>query len=170
MTLTFAVLGASRCGKTGFVNNALEQQKSTGTPLSSSKVSLGGSLYRVQLVEITFDDADFASTRRVIWPKYLNNIPFPSVQGAFCLFDVTDDDSVAQVPQALSKCDGDLFAARHLSEILLWNGSCILVRSPCQKDETGSSHCRISPSIAPLSWSKLTRSASDLALLNNLTS
>lgn len=95
----------SGVGKTGFINNALEQQKSTGAPLSSSKVSLGGNLYRVQLVEITFDAADFASSRRVIWPKYLNNIPFPSVHGAFCLYDVTDDDSVAQIPQALGKYD-----------------------------------------------------------------
>jgi len=83
----------------------LEQQKSTGAPLSSSKVSLGGSLYRVQLVEITFDDADITSSRQVIWPKYLNGIPFPSVQGAFCLYDVTDEDSVAQIPQALGECD-----------------------------------------------------------------
>ena len=89
-------------GKTTFTNNALEQQKSTGTPLSSSKVSLGGSLYRIQLVELTFDDADFSSPR-VIWPKYLNNSPFPSIDGAFCLYDVTEEESIAQIPQALSK-------------------------------------------------------------------
>ena len=65
----------SGVGKTGFINNALEQQKSTGAPLSSSKVSLGGNLYRVQLVEITFDDADFASSRRVHLAKISERHP-----------------------------------------------------------------------------------------------
>lgn len=104
ITLTFAVLGVAGVGKSTFTNNALEQQKSPGSPLSSSKVSLGGSLYRIQLVEITFDDADFSSSRRVIWPNHLNGVPFPSIHGAFCLYDVTEEDSVAQIPQALGEC------------------------------------------------------------------
>jgi hypothetical protein len=146
--LTFVVLGNRGVGKTLFVNNALEQQKSSGTPLSSSKVSLGGSLYRIQLVETTFDVADFNSSRQVLWPKYLNGIPFPAIHGAFCLYDVTDEDSVAQIPQALGTYNQattfsdkvrpvallsqELKPAHIPTEPLLW---CYLVAAP-------HSHCR----------------------------
>lgn len=138
VTLTFVVLGKGGVGSTSFINNALEQQKSSASPLSSSKVSLAGRLYRVQLIEITFDDVDFSGSSQAVWPKYLNGIPFPSIQGAFCLYDVTDDDSVAQIPQALGKLSLE-YSLRimphnyHITE---------LSNYPCQRSETGSYHCR----------------------------
>ncbi len=101
--LNFVCLGNRSVGKSTFIGNALEQQRPSGSPLSSSKVSLAGNVYRLQLVEMTFDDADFNSGRHGIWPKYLNGVPFPTILGAFCLYDVTDENTVAQVPQALGE-------------------------------------------------------------------
>jgi hypothetical protein len=101
--LTFVVIGAKGVGKSYFSRNALDLRKPSESPIAYSKVSLSGRIYRVQLVELVFDDADLSSGRRVTWPRYLTNIPFPAIDGAFCLYDVTDEESVASVPQALGE-------------------------------------------------------------------
>jgi hypothetical protein len=104
VVLTFVVLGAQGAGKSYFIRNSFDLRKSVGSPISSSKVSLSGNLYRVRLIELAFDDADF-SGRSVVLPKYLNGVAVPSIDGAFCLYDVTDPESVANVPQALGMYD-----------------------------------------------------------------
>ena len=53
-----------------------------------------------RLIELEFEDADLTG-RRVAWPKYLNNEVVPIIQGVFCLYDVADQETVANVPQAL---------------------------------------------------------------------
>ena len=94
------MLGSEGCGKGYFVRHALDLRKASGSPISSSKVSSAGSLYRIHLIELEFEDADLAG-RRVAWPKYLNNELVPDIQGVFCLYDVADQETVANVPQAL---------------------------------------------------------------------
>lgn len=90
-------------GKSYFARNAIDLRKLPESPLNSSKVSLAGNLYRVQLFELTFDDIDFSTGARVVWPKTLAGTPVPTFQGVFCLYDVTDATSVANVPPVLCK-------------------------------------------------------------------
>ncbi|ETN37064.1 uncharacterized protein HMPREF1541_08054 [Cyphellophora europaea CBS 101466] len=108
VTLGFAILGAQGVGKSYFARNAIDLRTLPDSPLNASKVSLAGNLYRVQLFELGFEDVDFSSGSRVIWPKTIKGIAVPSFQGVFCLYDVTDSSSVANVPpvlSALSKSD-----------------------------------------------------------------
>lgn len=88
-------------GKSHFARNAIDLRNLPESPLTSSKVSLGGNLYRVQLFELTFEDIDFSSGARVVWPKAVSGIQVPSFQGVFCLYDVSDASSVANVPPVL---------------------------------------------------------------------
>ena len=94
------MLGGEGVGKGYFVRHALDLRKASGSPISSSKVSSAGSLYRIRLIELEFEDADLTG-RRVAWPKYLNNEVVPIIHGVFCLYDVADQETVANVPQAL---------------------------------------------------------------------
>ena len=56
-----------------------------------------------------------AAVVRVTWPKHLNSLPFPKVDGVFCLYDVTNKESVATVPQALGKSTTPIY---NLSETI----------------------------------------------------
>jgi len=101
-TLTFSVIGTRRVGKTTFIRTAIDLESPSSTPFSSNKVTLNGSVYRIQFVELALDDVDF-SGHRVTWPTYLNGSPVPPIDGCFCLYDVTSQISVADVPSTLSK-------------------------------------------------------------------
>jgi hypothetical protein len=103
VTIALAILGAKSVGKSFFARNALDLRKLPDSPLSSSKVCLAGNLYRVQLIELTFDDVDFSSGSRVLWPKNIKGVAVPTFQGVFCLYDVTDSSTVANVPPVLGK-------------------------------------------------------------------
>ncbi len=60
--------------------------------------------YNVQFIELLLDDVDFSSERRIEWPSSVNGAPFPDIDGVFCLYSVSDKESVADVPPALSRC------------------------------------------------------------------
>lgn len=94
------VLGSKGVGKGHFVRNVLDLRKPTGSPISSSKVSSAGIIYRIHLIELEIEDADLTG-HRVAWPKYLNGVVLPPINGAFVLYDVADQNSVANVPQML---------------------------------------------------------------------
>ena len=59
--------------------------------------------YRIQFIELSLDDVDFSSERRILWPSYVKGSPLPEIDGVFCLYDVSDKESVADIPTALSK-------------------------------------------------------------------
>lgn len=101
VTLAFAVIGGKEVGKSLFTRNALDQRKLAETPLTSSKVSLAGNLYRVQLFELAFDDIDFSGGTRMLWPKLIRGTAVPEFKGVFCLYDVTDATSITNVPAVL---------------------------------------------------------------------
>lgn len=94
------VLGARNCGKTTFIRNAVDRE----VPFSSTQVTVKDRSYQVQFIEVFLDDVDFSTERRIEWPSSLNGAPFPEVDGVFCLYSVSDKESVADVPAALSKC------------------------------------------------------------------
>jgi GTPase SAR1 family protein len=94
------VLGSRNSGKTTFIRNAIGKEKSR----TSTQVFIKDKYYRIQFIELLFDDVDFSSERRIEWPAYVNGLPLPEVDGVFCLYDVADKESVADVPAALSEC------------------------------------------------------------------
>ncbi|KIX01327.1 uncharacterized protein Z518_09052 [Rhinocladiella mackenziei CBS 650.93] len=94
----FLVLGSQKCGKTTFIRYAVDRQVST----TSTSVTLQDQPYRIQFVELLLDHVDFSSERRIEWPSHVNGAPFPEIDGVFCLYDVSDKESVADVPAALT--------------------------------------------------------------------
>ncbi|KIW64979.1 hypothetical protein PV04_07273 [Phialophora macrospora] len=97
-SVNLVVVGSRNAGKTTFIRNALGSQRSR----TSTQVVIKDKYYRIQLIELLFDDVDFSSERRIEWPAHVNGVPLPEVDGVFCLYDVTDKESVADVPAALT--------------------------------------------------------------------
>jgi hypothetical protein len=102
-----AVLSAPSAGKTSFIQNALDLRKPPSAPLSSSKVSLEDVVYKVQLVELSLDDVDFSNGRRVSWPKHVDSNLLPHIDGVLCLYDITNQESIAEIPALLGEFSQD---------------------------------------------------------------
>lgn len=105
-----AVLGAKGVGKSTFIQHALDLRKPTNGPVSSSKVALAGVTYRFQLLELDLEDIDY-SARQIKWPKYINSESVPPVDGVLCLYDITDQESIAEIPELLRKSFCSTFAS-----------------------------------------------------------
>jgi ABC-type cobalamin/Fe3+-siderophores transport system ATPase subunit len=95
-----AVIGSKGVGKSTFIQHALDLRKPTNGPVSSSKVALSGVTYRFQLLELDLDDIDYSS-RQIKWPKYINSQLVPPIDGVLCLYDITNQESIAKIPEVL---------------------------------------------------------------------
>lgn len=96
-------MGAPRVGKSTLIELALDRSKPVNSPLSVGKVLLEGSVYRLQLLEQSIEDVDFSGGRRLVWPTKLGHTPVPSIDGVVCLYDVTQEESIEDVPEFLGK-------------------------------------------------------------------
>ncbi|KAK5195369.1 hypothetical protein LTR99_001891 [Exophiala xenobiotica] len=97
-SFNFLVLGSQNSGKSTFIKTALDREG----PRTSTQVTVKDQSYNVQFIELLLDDVDFSSERRIEWPSYVNGAPFPDIDGVFCLYSVSDKESVADVPPALT--------------------------------------------------------------------
>ena len=97
------VVGNSEVGKSVFICNALDLKRQPSS-ISSCKVSLGGVSYRLQLVETPCEAVNFASGR-ILWPPVPETGAYPKVDGAFCLYDVSDRDSIDGLAEILAALD-----------------------------------------------------------------
>ncbi|KIW20897.1 hypothetical protein PV08_01476 [Exophiala spinifera] len=98
LSFNFLVLGAEKCGKSAFIKTAIDQEGSR----TSTQVTIKDQSYHIRFIELSLDDVDFSSERRIEWPTSVNGAPFPEVHGVFCLYSVSDKESVADVPTALT--------------------------------------------------------------------
>ena len=117
--MNLLVLGSRNSGKTTFIRNAIGKERTR----TSTQVIIKDKYYRIRLIELLFDDVDFSSERRIEWPACVNGAPLPEVDGVFCLYDVADKESVADIPAALSECSPYMpwcpfYQPRHYSSIL----------------------------------------------------
>ncbi|EXJ88538.1 hypothetical protein A1O1_05468 [Capronia coronata CBS 617.96] len=96
-SINLLVVGSPSCGKTSFIKSVVSERGSS----SSTPVIVKDQPYRVHFTELSLEEVDSSSGRRIEWPRYVNGIPFPEIDGVFCLYDVSDKESVADVPTAL---------------------------------------------------------------------
>jgi hypothetical protein len=71
-------------------------------------MSLDGVVYVVRLYEVLIDDITIADTGRIAWPQQIGNEKLPAVDGVLVLYDVTDGESVAEIPDILCKSGSTL--------------------------------------------------------------
>lgn len=104
-TITLAVIGASRAGKSTFVKCALDLKKSGASPSSIKKVSLEGVVSVLRLLEIQLEDVGILENRTLDWPSSVGDLDTPQIDGVLVLCDVMDGSSMADVVDLLSKLE-----------------------------------------------------------------
>ena len=113
--VNIVVLGSSRVGKSTFIQRALDLREDASTDYPSKKMSLDGVIYIVRLFEILVDDITINDSRRITWPKLIEIPKQPSVDGVLMLYDVTDEESINEIPDILCK-SGSLLCVKWCRE------------------------------------------------------
>jgi ribosome-binding ATPase YchF (GTP1/OBG family) len=101
--INIVVLGSPSVGKSTFIQRAFDLRTAPPTPFTSRKMSIDGNVYVVRLIELSYHELDLDDEKCICWPDVINGTPVPAVDGAFTLYDVTNKESLVQVPETLSK-------------------------------------------------------------------
>ena len=101
--VTLGVLGAANVGKSTFVQCALDLKRPAVLPASIKKVSLEGVTSVLRLIELPIDQVEITRTHEIEWPETVGDQATPRMDGVLLLYDVTDQRSIAQVPDLQSK-------------------------------------------------------------------
>lgn len=66
-------------------------------------MSLDGVIYVVRLFEVMTNDITIKDSTEITWPKLLNGESPPSINGILMLYDVTNGESIIEIPDVLCK-------------------------------------------------------------------
>jgi GTPase SAR1 family protein len=106
-TINISVIGSIGVGKSSFIQKALRLNKRPTSSRSSVRQDLEGIPYIVCLIEYDLEYFDIddvvASGKQLQWPKQINGQEVPRVDGALILYDVTNKDSIRELPSTLSE-------------------------------------------------------------------
>ncbi len=123
-TLNIAVIGADGVGKSAFVQRALRMPRPPNTNINGIRLDVEGVAYIVTLIELDLEHFDVDPSQKIRWPKQINGHMVPRIDGALMLYDVTDKESVRDLPPTLCKSPWPtvrFFAHHHLKERLANN-------------------------------------------------
>jgi GTPase SAR1 family protein len=104
--INIAVIGGAGVGKSTLIQRALGLRAVPTSGASSARMSVDKVEYTVSLIELDLESFDIARDRRIEWPKQINGHIVPRLDGALLLYDVTNRESIAALPETLSMaCD-----------------------------------------------------------------
>jgi hypothetical protein len=66
-------------------------------------MSLDGVIYVVRLFEVMIDEIRINENRTITWPRVIEDEKVPAIDGVLILYDVTNEESVTEVPDVLCK-------------------------------------------------------------------
>lgn len=104
LDLNIAVIGAPGSGKSALIRKALGLPDKTASAMCHRKWTIDGTPYVVRLLEMRFDDVHAGERNTIEWPKQCHNVAIPRVDGAITMYDVTNRESLPEVPDMLSEC------------------------------------------------------------------
>ncbi|MCJ1433150.1 hypothetical protein MMC27_002509 [Xylographa pallens] len=100
--LNFAVVGSEGSGKSTFIRCALDLKKPATSSVSSKKMSLEGDVFLIKLVEIPINTLEVVADR-ICWPEVLGQEVVPRIDGVLALYDVTERQSIRNIPKLLGE-------------------------------------------------------------------
>lgn len=98
-----AVIGSNGVGKSTLIQRALGLRSLPTLAAMSQRMSVDNVAYTVSLIELDLESFDIHPNRQIEWPKQMNGQIVPRMDGALLLYDVMNRESIAELPQTLSK-------------------------------------------------------------------
>jgi GTPase SAR1 family protein len=100
-SFNIAVIGSTGVGKSSFVQRVLGLSRPPISNASSVRMLVDNNSHTVTLLELDLEYFELNPTQPIQWPKQINGHIVPRVDAALILYDVTNHDSVAELPQTL---------------------------------------------------------------------
>ncbi|KAL7799717.1 ras guanine nucleotide exchange factor domain-containing protein [Trichoderma ceciliae] len=97
-----AIIGAIGVGKSSFVQRILGLSRPPISTASSVRIVLDSASYMITLLELDLDSFELNTPHPIQWPKQINGHIVPRVDAALVLYDVTNKDSIRELPQTLA--------------------------------------------------------------------
>lgn len=92
-----AVVGEENAGKSSFIRRALDTKNSPSSTSKIKKMSLDGSVYMVEMLEIDLKEVRIDKDHQVMWPRRKNGALPPAIDGVLALHDATDPERLPQM-------------------------------------------------------------------------
>lgn len=100
--INIAVLGAESVGKSTFIQYAFGLPNLPVSQATESKIPLKGDEHIVRLLELPIDDVEIdEDDGTVSWPETIEDKIMPRIDGALALYDITDEDTLKNLPVML---------------------------------------------------------------------
>ncbi|KXJ97148.1 ras guanine nucleotide exchange factor domain-containing protein [Microdochium bolleyi] len=100
--INIAVIGANGVGKSHFIQRALSLPRIPGPHPTTARVQIDNVPFAVTLSELDLEYFDVDPDSQIKWPKQIGGSIMPRVDGVLLLFDVTNRESIVELPQTLS--------------------------------------------------------------------
>jgi hypothetical protein len=113
-SFNIAIIGATGVGKSSFVQRVLNLSRPPITNASSMRVAVDNSTHLVTLLELDLEYFELNPTQPIQWPRQINGHIVPRVDAALLLYDVMNQESIRELPQAAGA-----LANSHLPAILV---------------------------------------------------
>lgn len=119
-----AIIGAMGVGKSTFVQRILGLSRPPISTASSVRINLDSTSYMITLLELDLDSFELNTNtpHPIQWPKQINGHIVPRVDAALVLYDVTNRDTIRELPQTLAA-------------LMNSNMPAVLVASKCEAPE-----------------------------------
>lgn len=101
--INIAILGARGTGKSLFVRRALNLAQPPTSAIATRKMRIDEGYYIVRFMEMTFNDIHIGERNTIKWPETIDNYAMPRIDGAITVYDVTNQESLAKVPEMLGQ-------------------------------------------------------------------
>lgn len=117
-----AIIGAMGVGKSTFVQRILGLSRPPISTASSVRIVLDSTSYMITLLELDLDSFELNTPHPIQWPKQINGHIVPRVDAALVLYDVTNRETIRELPQTLAA-------------LMNSNMPAVLVASKCEAPE-----------------------------------
>ncbi|KAF4455984.1 hypothetical protein F53441_1797 [Fusarium austroafricanum] len=101
-SFNIAIIGSTGVGKSSFVQRVLGLSRPPISNASSVRMLVDNNSHAVTLLELDLEYFELNPAQPIQWPKQINGHIVPRVDAALILYDVTNHESVRELPQTLA--------------------------------------------------------------------
>ncbi|KAL6855254.1 hypothetical protein ACO1O0_006393 [Amphichorda felina] len=97
-----AIIGSSGVGKSSFIQKVLGLSRPPISSTSSVRMVVDNITHMITLLELDLEHFELSPTAPIQWPKQINGHIVPRVDAALILYDVTNQETIRDLPQTLA--------------------------------------------------------------------